>query len=100
MTPKKLELGRKIGNAANVNAAQFNYGDQAGNFDSQFTSINMRQGQQQRHILKNLDFNPPNQHDRSIINGFDFSTAFYGFQLELLKLKNLIPLESHVHHIL
>ncbi|KAI8875290.1 hypothetical protein K501DRAFT_263983 [Backusella circina FSU 941] len=59
--------------------------------------IGVRLNQQ---LVENIKSNPPKENDKLIIEGFDFSQAFYELQLTLLNLECPITLESHVQHAL
>ncbi|KAI9273356.1 hypothetical protein EDC94DRAFT_580322 [Helicostylum pulchrum] len=53
-----------------------------------------------QQLAENIKSNPPKENDKLIIEGFDFSQAFYELQLTLLNLECPIILESHVQQAL
>lgn len=53
-----------------------------------------------QQLAENIKSNPPKENDKLIIEGFDFSQAFYELQLTLLNLECPIILENHVQQAL
>lgn len=51
-------------------------------------------------LVDNIKLNPPEENDRLVIEGFDFSLAFHNFKTSLLNFECPITLENHVQQAL
>lgn len=50
-------------------------------------------------LVNSIKSNPPKE-DKPVLSGYDFSEAFYEFQLSLLQMQCSFSLENHVQHVL